>query len=599
MLRFCTLLTLFFSFVALCHSSSCPIEIEGELWICPGEATVLTAANGFSEYYWNNGQKGRSITAGPGSYRVVGRTEDGCIGIAEFQVREMTLPQAFDLKVLGSSRVDGDNWVGSRYAVHPYHDFLEYFWMLDGDTLSQGHELEIDTLPIRSYQLGVSAYSPCTGLSVSSFWPLVPYEGDAGSVTVFSCSQEPPYYYLAVPLPEEGLYDILAVNQVGLQVGLRRHVVVEPQYATSYDTVTLCGNTPLNYSGTIITQPGSYAISISNNFNFGCRELVHLEVLEALEQPLSLETVEHCGSGWFEHNGEYYNMPGLYERAYPRGNGCDSLAFTFVEYTDEVPGTDIYAEICPGEMYHHNGISYSEAGEYVRTYNLASGCDSVVTLHLSILENPEIETHHYFCHGESILVNGTLFTESGMLEYVAPGQGEACDSIVTAHVQELAPIEIADQALTPDDGGQAGSIEISAQGGLPPYAYEWSNGATTEDISQLAAGSYSLTITDAAGCSAGFTFILDLVSGTGNSEPGKQLTLGPNPFRDRLQLFGQAGLEIPNPMLYLYDVTGRLALRLPFTGGAADVPSSLPAGLYWYRLQSAGQVLAEGKLLRQ
>lgn len=50
-------------------------------------------------------------------------------------------------------------------------------------------------------------------------------------------------------------------------------------------------------------------------------------------------------------------------------------------------------------------------------------------------------------------------------------------------------------------GGTIGSIDLTPAGGTEPYSYNWSNGATTQDLSDVANGSYTITVTDVNGCS--------------------------------------------------------------------------------------------------
>ena len=51
--------------------------------------------------------------------------------------------------------------------------------------------------------------------------------------------------------------------------------------------------------------------------------------------------------------------------------------------------------------------------------------------------------------------------------------------------------------------GQAnGAIDVTVMQGTPNYTYTWDNGATTEDLSNLAPGTYRLTVVDGNGCSS-------------------------------------------------------------------------------------------------
>ena len=47
----------------------------------------------------------------------------------------------------------------------------------------------------------------------------------------------------------------------------------------------------------------------------------------------------------------------------------------------------------------------------------------------------------------------------------------------------------------------SGSITLSVSGGVPGYTFNWSNGATTQDLNDIGAANYTVTVADANGCS--------------------------------------------------------------------------------------------------
>ncbi|MEP7323420.1 MAG: gliding motility-associated C-terminal domain-containing protein [Saprospiraceae bacterium] len=72
-----------------------------------------------------------------------------------------------------------------------------------------------------------------------------------------------------------------------------------------------------------------------------------------------------------------------------------------------------------------------------------------------------------------------------------------------ANAVVLSALTVTSQLTEPSGGNNNGSITLTVSGGNSGYKYLWSNNATTKDINNLATGTYTYTVTDAANCTIG------------------------------------------------------------------------------------------------
>ncbi|MGC9471004.1 MAG: SprB repeat-containing protein, partial [Bacteroidales bacterium] len=182
-------------------------------------------------------------------------------------------------------------------------------------------------------------------------------------------------------------------------------------------------------------------------------------------------------------------------------------------------------------------ISGLEAGDYSLTVTDDNGCiqayGPVTITQPDPLAITADDISHVSCHGGndgSISISVTGGTTPYSYSWTGPGgftastqdisgleagdyslaltDANGCtESLGPLTVTQPSPISITTD-LTTDNachGGSEGEIQVSVSGGTPPYLYAWTGPggftASTQDISGLEAGDYSLTVTDDNGCS--------------------------------------------------------------------------------------------------
>lgn len=90
-----------------------------------------------------------------------------------------------------------------------------------------------------------------------------------------------------------------------------------------------------------------------------------------------------CGGETYTENGFNASETGVYRKTFQSIEGCDSIVSLSLTVNPSYNYT-ITATINAGETYTENGFNESEAGTYVQNHQTILGCDSTITLVLTI-----------------------------------------------------------------------------------------------------------------------------------------------------------------------------------------------------------------------
>ena len=152
------------------------------------------------------------------------------------------------------------------------------------------------------------------------------------------------------------------------------------------------------------------------------------------ERAVYTQEISHaiCEGTTYTENGFNVSEAGSYTQNLQTIDGCDSVV-TLTLTVNPVANTTLSASICEGTTYTENGFNESETGIYTQNLQTVNGCDSVVTLTLTVNTTYNITIDASINEGETYEENG--FSESEAGTYVHTLQAvNGCDSVITLNL---------------------------------------------------------------------------------------------------------------------------------------------------------------------
>ena len=352
------------------------------------------------------------------------------------------------------------------------------------------------------------------------------------------CQGALPYSWNNQSLTAAGNYTATLQNINGCDSTVTLHLTVNPN-VTSTQNITICeGALPFAWNNQSLTAAGNYTASLQN-IN-GCDSTVTLQLI-VNPNVTSTQNITICqGALPYSWNNQSLTVAGNYTAVLQNINGCDSTVSLHLTVNPNVTSTQNIT-ICQGALpYTWNNQSLTTAGNYTTTLQNINGCDSMITLHLTVNPNVTSTQNITICEGQLPFTwNGQTLTTAG-IRTAALHNINGCDSTVTLHLF-VNPIVTGSETITICEGqvpfiwnGQtltasgtrtatllnvAGCDSIATlhlivnpnvistqniticQGALP---YSWKNQSLT------AAGNYTAVLQNVNGCDSTVTLTLNV-----------------------------------------------------------------------------------------
>jgi len=500
-----------------------------------GSVTANPSGAGPFTYAWSNGGNTQTISSlGAGSYTVTVTNSAGCTASIASTV---TQPMTLNVNVTGTGLVCGSDSNGSLTANVTFGTAPFTFVWSNG-----GNAQTISGLPAGTYSVTVTSSEGCTGsasktiqgsptMSINLAVQNVACNGNStGSFSATVAGGTAPFSYLwnngattsSISNLVAGSYSVTVTDNLGCTKSQSGTVTQPPVLDISFSnspgscgsngtsTANVTGGTaPYNYlwsTGATTPNifnlaPGSYSVTVTDAS--GCTKTGNTVIIAFPLMNLNVTATNTTCNGttngtatanvtngtqpltYLWSNGgttaTISNLPpGTYAVTVTDGNGCTKNGSATVQLGAGLTVNIVAPNyVCTGSTASATANTIGGNGSF--TYLWSNGQTTQTATGLAAGTYTVTVTDSQGCFGSSsvTLQQGGLFTINGNVQNVN------CFN------------------------GNNGGVTLSVNGGSTPYSYAWSNGSTNSNIANLAAGNYTVTVSDATGCSKTQTFTVN------------------------------------------------------------------------------------------
>lgn len=194
---------------------------------------------------------------------------------------------------------------------------------------------------------------------------------------------------------------------------------------TASQTLTSCGNYVWTQTGLTYNATGTYTDTV--NLSPGCDSVYTLN-LTVNPIPPTTVSVATCTDYFWPQTGQTYSATGMYNDTLPSAAGCDSIIILDLTITPISP-TVTNTSACSSYLWPQNGLTYTTSGTYNDTVLTSAGCDSIISLNLTINSPSSSTVVVNACDDYVWTQNSIAYTSSGTYSDTVTNAA-GCDSIV-------------------------------------------------------------------------------------------------------------------------------------------------------------------------